>query len=307
MRPLVSIGLPVYNGEEYIERAIESLLNQTYTNIEVIISDNCSTDGTYKICLECLKKDNRIRLYRNSENVGACNNFMHVFELSSGEYFMWAAYDDLWDRNYLKTLVGLLERDMEASIAFCNIVGIDSENNVIWKCPWTFSLPSRIRLFRLIKYICQNDFHRKAVLIYGLMRTEAIKMAGGFQTWSIHNSGTALHVVFALLMYGNISLSRKVSFYKRKTGRKYYKPASYSKRKLFNYKIINKIGSLFFVFKCSKEHNFVKYLDGYNNVIKTSSNILLTEKIILVLFIFVWKIFLICYLAFRQCFKIDQR
>src|SRR4051812_44240337 len=99
--PLVSIGLPVYNGEKYIAEAIESLLSQDYTNIEIIISDNASTDNTPQICQQYQHKNPRIRYFRNDTNIGASNNFNRTFELSKGEFFMWAAYDDLRDQTYI--------------------------------------------------------------------------------------------------------------------------------------------------------------------------------------------------------------
>jgi glycosyltransferase involved in cell wall biosynthesis len=99
--PLVSIGLPVYNGERHIRQAIDSLLAQTYGDFELIISDNASTDETQQICLEYAARDERIRYYRNERDMGGVWNFNRVFELSAGEYFMWAAHDDYYDRRYL--------------------------------------------------------------------------------------------------------------------------------------------------------------------------------------------------------------
>ena len=100
--PLVSIGMPVYNGEHFIRRALDSLLAQDYENFELVISDNASTDGMQEICVEYAVRDERIRYYRNERNMGAAWNFNRVFELSSGEYFMWATHDDYWDPRYLR-------------------------------------------------------------------------------------------------------------------------------------------------------------------------------------------------------------
>ena len=87
----VSIGLPVYNGENFIEEALNSIIGQTYGEWELIISDNASTDRTPKICESYTKKDHRIRFYQNEANIGAAANYKRVFELSSGKYFKWAA------------------------------------------------------------------------------------------------------------------------------------------------------------------------------------------------------------------------
>ena len=100
-KPLVSIGMPVYNGSDFLPHALESLLSQDYENFELIISDNNSTDSTQKICLDYMAKDKRIRYVRNETNVGAIENFNRVFEMSQAEYFMWHAHDDLREPNYI--------------------------------------------------------------------------------------------------------------------------------------------------------------------------------------------------------------
>src|SRR5690242_6344650 len=92
--PKVSIGLPVYNGERFLAEAIDSVLAQTFTDFELIISDNASTDRTPEICKAYAEKDSRIRYYRNEENQGASWNFNRVFELSRGMCFQWLAHDD---------------------------------------------------------------------------------------------------------------------------------------------------------------------------------------------------------------------
>lgn len=94
INPLVSIGVPVYNGEKFLREALRSLQEQTYKNLEIVISDNASTDRTAEICKELAARDRRIRYYRNSWNIGCEQNFRRVFQLSSGEYFMWAGADD---------------------------------------------------------------------------------------------------------------------------------------------------------------------------------------------------------------------
>ena len=101
-KPLVSIGMIVYNGERYIRQALDLLLAQDYENFELIISDNASTDQTQEICLRYAARDKRIRYYRNRTNMGVRWNANRVFKLSSGEYFMWAAHDDYWKPRYLR-------------------------------------------------------------------------------------------------------------------------------------------------------------------------------------------------------------
>ena len=99
--PTVSIGMPVYNGEKYIREALDSLLAQIFTNFELIISDNASTDNTEAICREYAARDPRIRHVRQSESRGATANFQPVLDKARGAYFMWAAADNRWDGAWL--------------------------------------------------------------------------------------------------------------------------------------------------------------------------------------------------------------
>jgi len=108
-RPLVSVGLPVYNGENFIERAIESILGQRYDHIELIICDNASTDRTAQICEKYSAYDKRIRYFRQPKNLGAARNFNAAFEHARGEYFKWASHDDELAPDYLERCVGFLE------------------------------------------------------------------------------------------------------------------------------------------------------------------------------------------------------
>jgi len=108
--PRVSIGLPVYNGDKYIRLAVESILQQDYTDFELIISDNASTDATQEICRELVAKDARIRYSRNATNIGLSKNYKRVFELSNGEFFTWAAYDDIYLPGFLRRCVDVLDQ-----------------------------------------------------------------------------------------------------------------------------------------------------------------------------------------------------
>src|SRR5262245_32410325 len=106
--PLVSIGLPVFNGADYIRRALDSLLVQSYANLEINICDNASTDRTEAICRAYSNKDRRIRYCRNASNLGILPNFRLTLDLASGDYFMWAAHDDWWSENYIEALLECL-------------------------------------------------------------------------------------------------------------------------------------------------------------------------------------------------------
>lgn len=108
--PRVSVGLPVYNGEPYLRECLQSLLAQDYTDFELLISDNGSTDGTEAICRQFASRDDRIQYLREPENHGASWNFSRLPGLARGEYFRWACHDDLTEPNHLRACVEALDR-----------------------------------------------------------------------------------------------------------------------------------------------------------------------------------------------------
>jgi glycosyltransferase involved in cell wall biosynthesis len=115
--PLVTIGLPVFNRERFVRQSIESLLNQTFRDFHLIISDNASTDGTGKICEEYARKDRRVRYFRNSENIGLSPNFNRAFSLSQSPYFKWSTSDDYWAPAMIERALEIMEADR--SIVLC--------------------------------------------------------------------------------------------------------------------------------------------------------------------------------------------
>jgi glycosyltransferase involved in cell wall biosynthesis len=126
----VSIGLPVFNGEKYLKEAVNSILAQTFQDFELIISDNASTDNTQRICQEYVANDSRVRYYRYEKNIEAPKNFNRVFDLSSGEYFKWAADDDVLAPQYLEKCVNVLSED--PSVVLCHsITGRIDENGLL--------------------------------------------------------------------------------------------------------------------------------------------------------------------------------
>jgi glycosyltransferase involved in cell wall biosynthesis len=103
--------MPAYNNKATISAAIDAILGQTFDDIELIISDNCSTDGTGEICEEYARRDDRIRFFRQPENIGSERNFAFVYEQASGEYFMWAAAHYLRSLNFVESNLELLRKN----------------------------------------------------------------------------------------------------------------------------------------------------------------------------------------------------
>lgn len=115
--PLLSIGLPVYNGGAALASAIADLLGQDLADLELLIFDNASTDETVDICRAASAGDARVRYHRNERNVGAVANFRLALKHATGRYFMWAAHDDRWSRGYARALVERLEAHPDAVLA----------------------------------------------------------------------------------------------------------------------------------------------------------------------------------------------
>ena len=125
--PRVSIGVPVYNGENYVAHALDSLLNQTFQDLEIVISDNASTDRTEEICRGYASCDPRIRYYRQAINRGAVWNHNCVFELSRGEFFKWNSADDYCGPEFLERCVSALDADPTAVMAVSEPVEVDEQ------------------------------------------------------------------------------------------------------------------------------------------------------------------------------------
>lgn len=129
--PRVSIGLPVYNGARYLAAALDGLLAQTFSDFELIVSDNASTDATPAICAQYAARDARIRYSRNAANIGGAPNFRRVFHLATGEYFMWAAHDDLHAPTFVERCVEVLDRDPTVAVCYTRVRVIDAGGAVI--------------------------------------------------------------------------------------------------------------------------------------------------------------------------------
>lgn len=129
--PRVSIAIPVYNGENYLAEAIDSLLAQTFEDFELIISDNASTDRTPDVCREYAARDPRIRCFREDENRGMAWNFRRVFDVSRGQYFKWSAHDDVVDPTFLARTVEVLDRDPSVILCTAASALIDAQGELV--------------------------------------------------------------------------------------------------------------------------------------------------------------------------------
>jgi len=207
--PKLSIGLPVYNGEKFVARAIESLLTQDYRDFELIIADNQSNDGTSAICQRYAKSDPRIRYVVNESNIGAARNHNRVFELAQGEYFKWAAHDD-------ECVPTMLHRCVETmDVAPADVVMVYPQSVIIDE--------SSAIIGEYKKSIASDDSrpHRRLAVVlrmvelgtpmYGVMRASALR-----KTRLIEGFHSSDYVLFAeLAMLGKIKEVPEMLFKKR--------------------------------------------------------------------------------------------
>jgi glycosyltransferase involved in cell wall biosynthesis len=128
--PRVSIGLPVFNGERYLARAIDSILGQDFRDLELVICDNASNDRTAGICAAYARRDPRVRYHRNPRNLGAGPNYDRCFGLARGTYFKWAAHDDRLAPDYLSRAVAALDAAPEAVLCTTGVAEIGPGDEV---------------------------------------------------------------------------------------------------------------------------------------------------------------------------------
>jgi glycosyltransferase involved in cell wall biosynthesis len=171
--PRVSIGLPVYNGERYLAGAIESLLNQQYSDFELIISDNASGDGTPDICHSYAAKDARIRYSRNAVNIGSAPNYRRVFELARGSLFKWVSHDDWYYPQLVQRCVEVFDRAPSSVVLVYPLCELIDEDGVVFGRPpdrvaTTDDSPRR-RFAHVLKHVSY------AYPVYGLIRTECLR------------------------------------------------------------------------------------------------------------------------------------
>ncbi|MDJ0737789.1 MAG: glycosyltransferase family A protein [Nostocaceae cyanobacterium] len=172
-KPRVSIGMPVYNGEKFLRIALDSILTQTFTDFELIILDNASTDKTEEICREYAAKDKRIRYHRNQQNIGAARNFNRAFEISSGDYFKWAAHDDICAATFIEECIQVLDRDETVVVCYPKTKLIDVDGNwtgVNYKPLKKVSSPEPQHRFQDILFHAVWCFE-----VFGLIRSEKLR------------------------------------------------------------------------------------------------------------------------------------
>ena len=222
--PLISIGLPVFNGEPFIRESIESILAQSFKDYELIICDNASTDKTQEICELFTKNNKNITYYRHDKNKGAAYNYNYVFSLSKGKYFKWASADDLLDLFFLEACITEIMKNPNAVLCYPKTVMIDENGKKIEDyldlMDNRLEQPSK----RYRKFHQRLKKSEKCNAIFGLINISALKKTRLID--SFVNSDTVL--LAELVLLGQIIEVDRSLFFRRihsQMSIKAYKPA----------------------------------------------------------------------------------
>ena len=169
-QPLVSIGIPTYNGGAKISTAVMSLLNERYPNIEILISDNCSTDNTRDVCTQLSMTYSCIKYVRQRENIGVMSNFQFVLNQAAGDFFMWMSDDDSLEPGILRKYINFLVNNPEYSLVSGQIKYWIGDRTIF--CEKNFSFEQSAGAVRLL------HFYFKVVygsIFYGLMHKQVAR------------------------------------------------------------------------------------------------------------------------------------
>jgi glycosyltransferase involved in cell wall biosynthesis len=209
-RPRLTIGLPIYNGEELLPQAIESLLTQKYDDFEVVISDNASVDGTPELCAGYAAQDPRIRSVRNERNLGSIPNFNKLVGLARGEYFKWAAHDDWCEPEFVGRCVEVLDADPGVVLCHTKATRVDEDGHtmVVDLDPLDVRSPDPAERFRQVLWSLRAIYP-----IYGVIRTEALRRTQLFRS----HSGSDRILLAELSLLGQLHQIPELLLYERET------------------------------------------------------------------------------------------
>lgn len=199
--PLLSVGLPVYNGAKWIEQAIDSMLNQSMTDFELIISDNASTDGTESICRGYAERDSRVHYHRNAVNIGLYPNFNRVFELGTGKYFKWAADSDYCLDGFFAKCIAILESEPEVVLAYTRasfLLKSYAGREMQMEYFDDFHLQDERPSTRFRKYLNREKYNN---IMHGIIRSAALRETRLHMPWA----GSDINMVAELSLRGKFA------------------------------------------------------------------------------------------------------
>ncbi|NQT93334.1 MAG: glycosyltransferase family 2 protein [Lentisphaerae bacterium] len=212
--PLVTVGIPAYNKACRLREALDSLLEQSYLNLEVLISDDASSDETLQVCQEYAQKDPRIRYFRQNSTLGIARNHNFLLQKAKGAYFVWACDDDTRHPDFVSTLVDLLRRYPDAAGAMCHV------RHIVEGVPRLIEEPKH----------CSNDCSQYDYLLYyartgdyrpigGMFVTEALRKARGYHADNRpYFRASDYLTILRLALQGRVVHTSEALFFKRDSG-----------------------------------------------------------------------------------------
>lgn len=274
--PKISIGLPAYNGEKFIARAISSVMDQTLSNFDFIISDDNSTDETANTIIDFAKIDSRIKYFHQEENLGFRENYNFVLSEAKTKYFIWIGQDDYWDKTLLSKLYDLMEKGKDTVLAMCNTT--NTNNNIFEKYPLQIFTNKENKYETLKKFIQTGNL----TYFYGLYLTDNLKKISGYQKSSRPFFKSSDYMtIFRALLNGLMVFTNEYLFFKTDTGNYLTRYEDLKKRKI-NKKYLKKIYRylffpLFFIYDLVTSEKYILI-----------SDFSLVEKIKLIMIIFIY-------------------
>lgn len=207
--PPVSLGLPVFNGEEFLAPVLESVLAQTYGDFELVISDNASTDGTPDIVRHYAERDPRIRYFRQSTNIGIGNNWSFVARQARGKFLKWVSANDEYPPNAVQDCVEVLEQDDSVVLCYGRTQFIDMTGRRLDLYAGDFELTSDDPLERY--GVIRGRLHLSTPIQSGIVRLDAVRRCGYMRNF--RDSDRVL--IFGLALAGKFVLLPQILFYRR--------------------------------------------------------------------------------------------
>lgn len=206
-KPKVVIGVPVFNEAAYLKQSLDSLIGLNYENLEIVVSDNGSTDGTSALIQEFASKHQRIKYIRHERNIGAQANFQYCLDNSDGDYFMWGSGHDLWGSELVKNCVEYLESDPDCVLAYGSTVCIDGNGDPSrereFPCYDTIGLPKALARMHFVLWGSMNP-------ILGVFRASALS-----DTKLVNVIGSDLIFLLEISLKGTFKLIAGDTFYRR--------------------------------------------------------------------------------------------
>lgn len=256
--PLISVGITTYNRPEDLRRTLECITEQTYKNLDIIVSDNASTiEGVDKIVADFAQDDKRIRYYRQPENRGPGFNFQFVLDQARGKHFMWVADDDRRSLDYIASLWEALNKDSSSIAAFSNFDEVDQNGNVVPGRPDPIVamrlMAADSAISRQLRFFLMNEGSAVPHVIYGLIPLRILRgfsWDSFFKNYGIY--GADVLFIFWLLGQGRLALVDRKLFGCTVNNQKHY--GSLQRRSLVKklQTVLQRVGYLFSFVKLSK-------------------------------------------------------